>query len=84
MDCLIVPTVLDGTLTFGATVDAKPMEGTVSATALCGTGKKLEAGKQYKLTLTVNPTGLEVSALQVVDWDVIQMNDAADPFKPEK
>lgn len=84
MDCLIVPTSLDGTLTFGATVDAKPMEGTVSAAALCGTGKKLEAGKQYKLTLTVNPTGLEVSSLQVVDWDVIQMNDATDPFKPEK
>jgi len=84
MDCLIVPTTLDGTLTFGATVDAKPMEGAVSAAALCGAGKKLEAGKQYKLTLTVNPTGLEVSSLQMVDWDVIKINDSSDPFKPEK
>lgn len=84
MDCLIVPTILDGTLTFGATVDQKPMVGTVSAASLCGNGKKLEAGKQYKLTLTVNPTGLEVSSLQVVDWDVVKINDSTDPFKPEK
>lgn len=84
MDCLIVPMALDGTLTFGATVDAKPMEGTVTAITLCGSGKKLEAGKQYKLTLTVNPTGLEVSSLQMVDWDVIKINDSSDPFKPEK
>lgn len=84
MDCLIVPATLDGTLTFGATVDTKPMEGTVSATALCGNGRKLEAGKQYKLTVTVNPTGLEVSSLLVVDWDVITINDSNDPFKPEK
>lgn len=84
MDCLIVPTTLDGTLTFGATVDTKPMEGTVDAATLCGAGKKLEAGKQYKLTITVNPTGLEVSSLQVVDWEVIKINDSTDPFKPEK
>ncbi len=73
MDCLIVPTALDGTLTFGATVDLKPMTGTVDAATLCGAGKKLEAGKQYKLTITVNPTGLEIASLTAADWTPVTL-----------
>lgn len=84
MDCLIVPSTLDGELTFEATVDKKPMKGTVSAAALCGAGKQLKAGVRYILTVTVNPTALEVSSLQVVGWDEITINDSTNPFQPEK
>lgn len=85
MDCLIVPSTLDGTLTFEATVDEKAMKGTVDAATLCGAGKQLKAGVQYKLTVTVNPTALEVSSLQVVDWEVVTIKGPTDgSFKPEK
>lgn len=63
VDLRLIPYTLSGTLDITITVGGKEMS--VSATIPDG---KLERGKQYNLTITVDPTGLTMSSISTIDW----------------
>lgn len=64
VDLRLIPCALDGDLNITITVGGKQM-GVSAANIPDG---KLQRGKQYNLTITVNPTGLTMSQISTLDW----------------
>lgn len=70
-DCLMIPALLKGNISFTATIDGVPMKGKVTATQLCGASDILTEGTQYGINITVRPTRLELepSSITRQQWD---------------
>lgn len=63
MDLRLVPCTLNGNLEITITVGGKQMS---VSTAI--PGGALVRGKQYNLTITVDPTGLTMTSISTLDW----------------
>lgn len=64
VDLRLIPCTLSGNLDITITVGGKAMS---VSTANIPDGK-LERGKQYNLTITVNPTSLVITSINTLDW----------------
>lgn len=64
VDLRLIPCTLSGNLEITITVGGKAMS---VSTAKIPDGK-LERGKQYNLTITVDPTSLAISSISTLDW----------------
>lgn len=58
---ILYPQTMAG-LTYSAVIDGEPY------TATIGTGLAIEAGKSYSYNITVNKTGLAISAATITEW----------------
>lgn len=75
VEILLIPNNLSGKLTLTITLGGKEMPVIIDTTTQAGFNNKLEPGKQYNLTITVNSTDLEVASLQTAAWDTVDMPD---------
>lgn len=73
VDLLLIPNTLSGDITITITLGGKEMSVPVNSAASNGFNGALLPGKQYNLTITVNPTGLEIASLTAADWTTVSL-----------
>lgn len=74
VDLLLIPNSLSGDITVTITLGGKEMSVSVNSATANGFNGSLLPGKQYNLTITVNPTDLEIASLTAADWTSVNLS----------
>ena len=79
-EVLLIPFTLSGDFSITLAVDGKNMQIVLPATTF--SNSKIEAGKNYKLTLKINGTELDVTSVAIEDWTDVPMTDGGNDYVP--